>query len=103
MNRRCKQAGLVSRAGIQHAFLDPQMPCELWLVAPDLLDEALGVLAPDEYVDRISERARRGERFVDHGVDEHAWRMASPHGPVQMARRDTSTDSVTLARRSVTA
>jgi hypothetical protein len=48
------------------------MPRKLTLIAPDLLDEALGVLAADVDLERIAYREVRRERMVDHGVHEHA-------------------------------
>ena len=46
-------------------LLDPQVARELRLIAANLLDEALGVLAPDEHhLERIAERevGREGVR-----------------------------------------
>src|SRR4249919_2176860 len=42
--------GLVQPARLQLALLDPQVACELGIVAAHLLDEAFGVLAADEHV-----------------------------------------------------
>ena len=53
------------------ALRDPQRFRELGIVAADLFDEAFGVLAADEYVDGVAQRARRRERVVNYGVDDH--------------------------------
>jgi hypothetical protein len=62
LQRTSAQGGAVQEA-------EPQR--ELRLVAPDLLDDALGVLAADVDLGRIAERERLRERVVDHGVDEY--------------------------------
>jgi hypothetical protein len=38
---------------LELAPLDPQIARERWIVAADLLDEALGILAPDEPLDSV--------------------------------------------------
>ena len=45
--------------------------CALQIVAQDLLDESLSVLAAHEDGDRVAEWAHGGQRDLDHGVDEH--------------------------------
>ena len=47
----------VRSAGLEFALLDPQWLRELRLVVSDLLDEALGVLAPEKDIDCVAERA----------------------------------------------
>jgi hypothetical protein len=61
---------------------------EFGLVAPDVLDEALGVLAPDKDIDRVAERASRGERVVDHRIDDHERTMAVLCAAVELAGKD---------------
>src|SRR6266487_705814 len=77
------------QARVPRSVAAPPSPCSS---PADLLDEALGVLAPDEYVDCISERARGRERVVDNCVHEHhrndgaqskARLARSPQGHVQ--------------------
>jgi Domain of unknown function (DUF1918) len=48
---------LVHPARVQLALLDPQLRCHLGIVASNLLDEALRVLAADEGLDGVAERA----------------------------------------------
>jgi hypothetical protein len=62
--------------------LDPRRLRELRIIASHLLDEALGVLAPNEHLERVSERAscRQRRRATDklrrrlraNGPDRHA-------------------------------
>ena len=47
---------LVQPARLELSLLDPQLRRELGIVAAYLLDEALGVLAADERLDRVTER-----------------------------------------------
>jgi hypothetical protein len=56
-------------------LLDPQVARELRLVASYLLDEALGILAPDERLDGIVERMIRARGGVADRVDEHIVRI----------------------------
>lgn len=50
---------LVPPAGLQLALLDPQRLRELRIVASDLLEEALGILAADEGVQRVTKYVAR--------------------------------------------
>jgi hypothetical protein len=45
---RSPTSELVQRAGLELPLLDPELRRELGLVTAHLLDEPLGVLAPDE-------------------------------------------------------
>ena len=51
----------------QLPLLDPQPRREYRLIAPYLLDEALGILAPDERLDCVTEREVAREDVVDGG------------------------------------
>ena len=61
---------LVPPAGCELPLLDAQALRELGLVAPDLLDEALGVLSAHARLERVTEGKRRRQRVVDDGVPE---------------------------------
>jgi hypothetical protein len=52
-------------------LLDPQVGRELGIIAANLLDEALGVFAADEHLERVARREVGRERVVDDGVDDH--------------------------------
>jgi hypothetical protein len=52
-------------AGLELSLDDAEMRCELRVVPLHARDELLGVLAADEGVDGVAERARRGEGLVD--------------------------------------
>ena len=58
--------------------------------AADLLDEALGVLATDEDVEGVTERALGRGRIVDDGVDARHERMTATACAVEMAAQDRS-------------
>jgi hypothetical protein len=47
--------GLVVPANVELALLDPQILRHLWIVAANLLDEAVGVLATDEQLELDAE------------------------------------------------
>ena len=64
--------GVVQPARLELLLLDPQLRRHLGLVAPHLLDEPLGVLAPDEHLELDAEREVGREGVVDDGVDDHA-------------------------------
>ncbi len=55
--QRYRDPSLVPPARLELALLDPQVARELGIVDPNLLDEALGVLAADERVDGVAVRA----------------------------------------------
>jgi hypothetical protein len=46
-------------ARLELPLLDPQVACEFGIVAPHLLNEALGILAANERLDGVAERGRR--------------------------------------------
>jgi hypothetical protein len=71
-------------------LLDPQLRRHLGIVMEDLLDEALGVLAPDEHLERVSEREVGRESVVDHGIDDHEPTMTRSRAARKMAVRDVS-------------
>jgi hypothetical protein len=56
-------------------LFDPQVARELGIVAPYLLDEALGVLATDECFDSVAQPEVGLEGVVDDGVGDHRFRM----------------------------
>jgi hypothetical protein len=64
------------------SLLDPQRLHELGDVATDVLDELLGVLAADEHVERVTERALGPEIVVDDGVDNDGDTMAEARAVV---------------------
>ena len=57
--------GLSSSSPPKLPLLDPHVARELGIVAAHLLDEALGVLAPDKHLELDSERQVRRETVVD--------------------------------------
>jgi hypothetical protein len=62
------------------------------IVAANLLDEALGVLAAHENLDGLAERRGGGERVVHDGIDVHAQRpLRITSGLVWVLRASTST------------
>jgi hypothetical protein len=61
----------VQRARLEVALLDPQVARDVGIVSANLLDEALGVLATDEHLDGVAQRAGWRERVVDDCVDNH--------------------------------
>jgi hypothetical protein len=62
--RAARRPPLAQSAGLELALLDPHWLRELRLVVSDLLDEALGVLAPEKDIDCVAERATCRERVV---------------------------------------
>ena len=62
---------LVQPARLELALLDPELRRDLRIVAAHLLDEALGVLAPDEHLELDAEREVGREGVIDDGVDDH--------------------------------
>ena len=52
-----------------------------WVVAANLFDEPLGVLAADEHLKPDAEREFRREGVVDDGVDEQPAARASDRRP----------------------
>jgi hypothetical protein len=66
----CRQS-LVRVACLKLTLLDPQRLRKFGIVSSDLLDEALRVLAADEDLERVTERARGREPVVNDGVHEH--------------------------------
>ncbi len=71
--RDCKPLVLVNTraACLELALLDPELRRDFGLVAANLLDESLGILAPDEQLERIPKREVGREGVVDDGVDDH--------------------------------
>ena len=80
---------LVPPAGCELPLLDAQALRELGLVAPDLLDEALGVLSAHARLERVTEGKRRRQRVVDDRVPESRSTLAARRFAVGTARRDT--------------
>ncbi len=64
------KAQLVPATRLDLPLLDPQVARELGIVAANLLDEALGVLAANERLDGVAERVVGARAGVDDRVDE---------------------------------
>jgi hypothetical protein len=54
------------------ALLNPQLRGHLGVVSPHLLDEPLGVLAPDEDLERVTQREVGREGVAHDGLADHA-------------------------------
>jgi hypothetical protein len=62
-----------SPARLKLPLLDPQLRRELGIVAAYLLDDALGLLAPDERLDSVAERVSRARTVVEDDVGTHGF------------------------------
>jgi hypothetical protein len=67
--------GLKGRpARLELALLDPQVARDLGIVAANLLDEALGVLATGEHLELDAERGAGEGGVIDDWLDDHCRR-----------------------------
>jgi hypothetical protein len=57
--------------GVELAFDNPKVPCELGIVLLNLGEELLGVLAADEHLDRVPEWMVEAAALVADDVDDH--------------------------------
>lgn len=65
---------LVQTTGIELAFLDPKVACELGLVLAYLFKKPFGVLAADKHVNRVPEWVIGAGPHVPYHVHEHRHR-----------------------------
>ena len=61
---------LVQASDVERPFLNPEGPGQLGLILPNLLDESLRVLPPDEHVDRLAERTPVAQTLIAYRVDD---------------------------------
>jgi hypothetical protein len=69
--RGCASFFRREHAGVELALDDAKVAGELGVIASHLVEEPLGVLAPDQHLDRVPERMVEAASFVADDVDDH--------------------------------
>jgi len=88
-------------ARLELPLLDPELRRDIRVVATDLLDEALGVLAADEHFERVTKWEAGREGVVDDGVDDHSSESTLAHADELLPRVATAAERSLSGRRQI--